>query len=161
VAVGRRMSVDAPTVRAPPRLIHLSVGLIVQLLLGARTNHVYPLVPATTNVNYRLLWTTAEWRRRICDEPAARHSRREVRWLPAIHPAREGTEAHSISRGSTRILQGWLFVRPGMTKPRSPPFQQQRNHHMPRLASLPSPPFMSAGVSVAWSLVSLFPRSIS
>ena len=38
----------APTVRAPPRLIHLSVGLIVQLLLGARTNHVHPLV-LTTN----------------------------------------------------------------------------------------------------------------
>src|SRR6266566_2458938 len=52
IRVGRRgtapaPSVHAPTVRASPRLIHLSVGLIVQLLLGARTNHVHPLVPAT------------------------------------------------------------------------------------------------------------------
>src|SRR6266566_5826594 len=42
-------SVHVPTVRAPPRLIHLSVGLIVQLLLGARINHMHPLVPATTS----------------------------------------------------------------------------------------------------------------
>ncbi len=54
IRVGRRgtalaPSVHAPTVCASPRLIHLSVGLIVQLLLGARTNHVHPLVPATIN----------------------------------------------------------------------------------------------------------------
>ncbi len=48
-------SVHAPTVRASPRLIHLSVGLIVQLLLGARTNHMHPLVPATNAPGKKLV----------------------------------------------------------------------------------------------------------
>ena len=60
IRAGRRGTAPAPsvhasTVRASLRLIHLSVGLIVQLLLGAYTNHVHLLVLATNASGKKLV----------------------------------------------------------------------------------------------------------